>query len=634
MAYNQGVGEANKAADQMQTVGFQSGSIIYFDFERPNPPSTDSSVQAFVSGWVSQLHARGQNAGIYGSYQSAMVWQGAGVVQPDAIWFYEIPGLPTVDPFCGSSPCIPETLWNNHQRIHQYTQDPTGATVDHDFADGPVAIYPIGTITINVTLDGSPWPNASSGALSWSLTGPSPATGSGVPMTLYAEIPGVYSLFFNSGGPTGGAPVSISLAGSQTLMPKGSLTFTFNFVSGGVCRATNGFTIGAACAPPPTVTLSANPTTVSAGGSSTLTWNSTNASACVASGAWSGSQPTSGSQSVTPGGTTAYSLTCSGTGGSASQSVTISVSGSQAPPAVYLAAFPQTVSPGTAVGLGWATSNASSCTATGGWSGAQALTGGTTVYPVTTTSYTLSCSGPGGSANASVTVVVASATPSVSLAASPPAIASGGTATLQWSTNGMISCAAAGGWSGSKALNGSQQVSPSATTTYTLNCSASAPPSQQLVRNGSFSGIVTEWSLSTDFFANSNFGSCNLTCPGYAYLADPNSGSLSASNNLFGTMSQDIALPGTASSIALSYWVSISTLENGTLANDVLSVWLYNTQNSPLALLRTFSNLDAGGYRQLSFDWTCPGSVDSRRLGFDVASVGSSFLPDQRVYGT
>ena len=40
--------------------------------------------------------------------------------------------------------------------------------------------------------------------------------------------------------------------------------------------------------PVPTVTISANPTSVTSGGSSTLTWSSTNATSCTASGGWSG----------------------------------------------------------------------------------------------------------------------------------------------------------------------------------------------------------------------------------------------------------------------------------------------------------------------------------------------------------
>ena len=83
---------------------------------------------------------------------------------------------------------------------------------------------------------------------------------------------------------------------------------------------------------PPTVTLSANPTTVSREGASTLTWSSSNANSCVASGSWSGSKATSGSQSTGPLTASAvFTLTCTGSGGSANTSVTVTVSGTPSP---------------------------------------------------------------------------------------------------------------------------------------------------------------------------------------------------------------------------------------------------------------------------------------------------------------
>jgi hypothetical protein len=81
----------------------------------------------------------------------------------------------------------------------------------------------------------------------------------------------------------------------------------------------------------PTVSLSANPASVASGGSSTLTWSSTNATSCTASGGWSGAKATSGS--VSTGALTAsatYNLTCSGsssTSASASTSVTVAGGG-------------------------------------------------------------------------------------------------------------------------------------------------------------------------------------------------------------------------------------------------------------------------------------------------------------------
>lgn len=75
----------------------------------------------------------------------------------------------------------------------------------------------------------------------------------------------------------------------------------------------------------PTVTLTSNLSTASAGTPIGLTWSSSNASACTSSGgSWTGSQPTSGSNpAVVLAATTTYTLTCTGTGGSATQSVTV-----------------------------------------------------------------------------------------------------------------------------------------------------------------------------------------------------------------------------------------------------------------------------------------------------------------------
>jgi hypothetical protein len=75
----------------------------------------------------------------------------------------------------------------------------------------------------------------------------------------------------------------------------------------------------------PTVTLQASPTTVVAGGASTLTWTSTNASACTGSGTgFTGPQATgTGSTSVSVAATTSYTLTCTGAGGSSTKSVTV-----------------------------------------------------------------------------------------------------------------------------------------------------------------------------------------------------------------------------------------------------------------------------------------------------------------------
>lgn len=105
---------------------------------------------------------------------------------------------------------------------------------------------------------------------------------------------------------------------------------------------------GPAPPPPavPTVKLSASPSTISAGSTSTLTWSSTGASSCSASGAWSGVEPTSGSLSTGALSTSStYNLACTGAGGTASASTTVVVNTATqppSPPTVYLNPLSQT----------------------------------------------------------------------------------------------------------------------------------------------------------------------------------------------------------------------------------------------------------------------------------------------------
>jgi hypothetical protein len=89
--------------------------------------------------------------------------------------------------------------------------------------------------------------------------------------------------------------------------------------------------------PAPSVSLSANPTSVTSGATSTLTWSSTNATSCTASGAWSGTKATSGSAATAAlTANSTYSLSCTGAGGTTNVSANVTVtqsSGSAISPA-------------------------------------------------------------------------------------------------------------------------------------------------------------------------------------------------------------------------------------------------------------------------------------------------------------
>lgn len=81
--------------------------------------------------------------------------------------------------------------------------------------------------------------------------------------------------------------------------------------------------------------------------------------------------------------------------------------GTQAAPTVTLTANPTALTGTGTTSLTWSTANATSCTASDGWTGSQTTAGSATSATLTaTTTFTLSCSGPGGNASSSATVTV------------------------------------------------------------------------------------------------------------------------------------------------------------------------------------------------------------------------------------
>lgn len=85
-----------------------------------------------------------------------------------------------------------------------------------------------GTISVQATLDGSPW----SGAVSYTMHEPDEqASYSSVPESFSNMPAGIYTLTYSSGGLEGATLSSISPTPTQTLSPGGTITFTLNFHS-------------------------------------------------------------------------------------------------------------------------------------------------------------------------------------------------------------------------------------------------------------------------------------------------------------------------------------------------------------------------------------------------------------------
>jgi Domain of unknown function (DUF1906)/Divergent InlB B-repeat domain len=157
-----GVTEADAAAARMTALGFGPGSVVYYDMEAyTRTAASEASTQAFVEGWVTELHAQGFQAAIYSSHPEIQDWeQGKVADAPDAIWFafFFSTGVP-----CGTkcqnteSTDIPDTFWNNHQRLRQTssgftsTYGSTAASIDEDWTDGPVVAIATGNRLIVTT---------------------------------------------------------------------------------------------------------------------------------------------------------------------------------------------------------------------------------------------------------------------------------------------------------------------------------------------------------------------------------------------------------------------------------------------------------------------------------------------------
>lgn len=181
----------------------------------------------------------------------------------------------------------------------------------------------------------------------YQLTLPASTTASSLTMNVSYSNGGYDTAFVATGTPSNrvwkvdtkanvtGQNVTLPLSGSPTVIYFGiSATGSQGGVSGTFPQnrnlIVNSYTLTGLttiATPAPTVSLTANPTSVTAGASSTLTWSSTNATSCTASGGWSGTKATSGSASTGAINTsTSYNLSCTGDGGTASATpVTVTV---------------------------------------------------------------------------------------------------------------------------------------------------------------------------------------------------------------------------------------------------------------------------------------------------------------------
>jgi subtilisin family serine protease len=167
-------------------------------------------------------------------------------------------------------------------------------------------------------------------------------------------------------------------------------------------------------------------------------------------------------------------------------------------------------------------------------------------------------------------------------------------------------------------LTGAPPPTPTPTPTPT------PPPASQLLLNPGFESGNTVW-VATAGVINNSTQQTPRTGSWYAWLDG-------YGTTHTDTLYQQIAVPSSATTVTLSFWVKITTAETTTTtAFDQLQVQIRNSSNTVLTTLANYSNLNkTTGYVQKTFDVTAFKGQTIRIyfLGTEDSSLATSFVID------
>jgi hypothetical protein len=233
-ASGQGRSAADDATGRADTFGLPAGSPIYLDMEgyAVNNGACTKSVQSFVAAWVNELRARGYVSGVYGSAASTIRDIAAlGSSMPDAAWIANWNGSEGVF----GDPHVSDSLWPNHQRIHQYkgghkeTWGGVTINIDNNYVDGPVVggsapappppPPPAGSVGSGDNRAIATWPDgafATPVAVTLAPVNPPPANGYGVQLSVTDTQTSTPVTRFD-------AAVLVHIANPSRLMPASSI---------------------------------------------------------------------------------------------------------------------------------------------------------------------------------------------------------------------------------------------------------------------------------------------------------------------------------------------------------------------------------------------------------------------------
>jgi len=211
--------------------------------------------------------------------------------------------------------------------------------------------------------------------------------------------------------------------------------------------------------------FNADPTQILAGQASTLSWRVLNATSVTITGIGK-VNPTNGSVSVSPTETTTYKLTATNAISEENATVTVTVTRPE-PRVLTCTATPMNITQGGSATILYQTQNADSVTISG--IGSVALSGSVTVTPAATTTYLITATNRFATSTCNVTVQVTPGTAPrvIRFTASPMTIQSGAVSTLVWQVENADTVTIAPNV-GTVGIVGTQDVTPTQTTSYTL----------------------------------------------------------------------------------------------------------------------------------------------------------------------
>jgi len=262
---------------------------------------------------------------------------------------------------------------------------------------------------------------------------------------------------------TGAGAVGVS--GSRLVTPTQTTTYTLTATgASGTVNCTTTVTV-VPPTPQPTCALSANPTSIVSGNSTTLNWQTTNASYVAINGI--GAVAASGYWGVTPTQTTTYVLTATGNGGTVTCQATVTVvPNTPSSPSCTLSIANNTLSQGQSTTLTWSSTNTTSMTIDQGVGSVNPSAGSTTITPSSSRTYTATASGPGGTVTCAASVSVNIyhyGGPTCSMSLDDYTLREGDDTTLRWSTTNVNSAYINNGV-GNVGSSGTANVSPNAGT--------------------------------------------------------------------------------------------------------------------------------------------------------------------------